>query len=454
MITSNRDKENSNEGFDAGVDNFLTKPIDPDTLSITLKVATRIIDIHQKLAYQLNLQKEEIARAKEIQQLLYTREIPSIDNVNIRALYKPSQEMGGDFFNIIKTVRGNLAVILVDCTGHGLEASMFATLLKSICDRHLYLLDNPKYLANFVQMVNIDAAGYLTSDQFPVMFVSIYDPVSMKFFYSSANGEHPYLIRNKEAYPLQRAMGMHLGYNTESQYVVKSFKVKPNDIIIYYSDAIIEIKDAIWDRSKDEILKNELAQMGKNLTKDHERFMNFIFENTRNNSLDDDLSLIYFQIKESKEYTTYLYTRDDLDREISCIKNDLFEYDYNYDESEKIVLAVRELILNAIEHGNTGDPSKKVTIEHTINCRYVEFVIEDEGNGFDEKLVPEPTDRVKLQKMYDNNEEGYKHGRGIWLTRRLMNSLKYVNNGRKAITQRKKDKVYTYNNFKTPIDNM
>ena len=281
MITSNNSEKDANEGFEAGVDNFLTKPINHETLSINLKIASRIIAMQEQLSIQFKKQQEDIQRAKEIQQILNTYELPSIENVNLRAVYNPSQEMGGDFFNIIKTVRGNLAVIMVDCTGHGLEASMYATLLKSVCDRHIYLLDNPKYLANFVQMVNIDIAGYIASDQFPVMFVSLYDPVSMKFYYSSANGEHPYLIRNKKSFILQRAIGLHLGYNTESQYIVKSFKVEPEDIILFYSDAIIEIEGANWNRQNDTILKNEFAKMGNNLALDNKNFMSFITKNSK-----------------------------------------------------------------------------------------------------------------------------------------------------------------------------
>lgn len=462
MITSNSDEKDANAGFDSGVDNFLTKPIGPDSLSITLKIASRIIkqqeslyQTQEKLALQLSKQKEEIMRAKEIQQILNTYELPIIDNVNIRAVYNPSQDMGGDFFNIVKTVRGNLAVIMVDCTGHGLEASMYATLLKSVCDRHIYLLDNPKFLANFVQMVNIDVAGYITSDQFPVMFVSVYDPVIMKLYYSSANGEHPYLIRNGASYPLVRAQGMHLGYNTESQYVIKSLKVEVDDILLFYSDAIIEIEGASWNRHNDEELKSEISKMGENLTQDNHNFMKFVSLNSGSTILEDDLSLIYFQIKEPSLYTSQIYRVNGLDKNVETLSEILYKFDYNNDEIQRIIIAYRELILNSIEHGNKNDNSKKVTIDHSITCRSVEFTIEDEGEGFNEKLLPDPTDLKRLEKLLDNDDvAAYTHGRGIWLVRKLMNNLHFSEGGKKAVISKKKDKVYTYNNYKTPIENI
>lgn len=461
MITSNSDEKDANLGFESGVDNFLTKPIDPNYLSITLKVASRIIKqqehLHktkEKLALQLYKQKEEIMRAQEIQQILNTYELPLIESVNIQAVYNPSQDMGGDFFNIIKTIRGNLAVIMIDCTGHGLEASMYATLLKSVCDRHTYLLDNPKFLANFVQMVNIDIAGYITSDQFPVMFASVFDPVTMKFYYSSANGEHPYLIRDKETYQLARAQGMHLGYNTESQYLIKSFKMKPNDIILFYSDAIIEIQDASWTRHNDKDLKNELSKMGDNLTKDNHDFMNFISKTSGSYVLEDDLSLIYFQIKEQILYSSEIYNIEQIYQKTTELSDTLYKYDYNQEEIQQIIIAYKELIINSLEHGNKNDPTKKISIEHIINCKYVKFIFQDEGEGFDEKEIQDPTDLTLLEKLLDdNNVSTYTRGRGIWLVRKLMDKLLFTEGGKKATTSRKKDKRYTYNNYKTPIEN-
>lgn len=461
MITSNRDEKDANLGFNAGVDNFLTKPIDPNTLSIALKVASRIIqqqeDLHlikEKLAQQFSKQQEEIMRAKEIQQILNTHEIPRTNNINIQAVYNPSQDMGGDFFNIVKTVRGNTAVVMVDCTGHGLEASMYATLLKSVCDRHIYLLDNPKYLATFVQMVNIDVAGYITTDQFPVMFVSVYDPESMKFYYSSANGEHPYLVRNGETFPLARAHGMHLGYNTESQYTIKSFKVKHNDIILFYSDAIIEIEGAPWSRHDDLHLKNELSKMGKNLTQDNFNLMKYISKYNGSSILEDDLSLIYLQIMEPLDYVSTINKFSDIETLAKKLAGNLYRFDYNNDEIQQIVIGYRELLLNALEHGNRNDEKKKVSITHDINCQRVEFTVEDEGTGFDKTAIPDPTDIKRLEKLLKNNDvKGYTHGRGIWLAEKIMDKLHFTEEGKKAIASRKKDTVYTYNNYKTPIDN-
>lgn len=455
MITSNSEEKDIHKGFIAGADDYITKPIDPQALSIRLKIGRRIIkqqshlyNVQKQLERQLEAQKEQILKAQDIQQILNTSKLPTFETVNLRAVYNPSQDIGGDFFNIIKTASNKTAVVMVDCTGHGLEASMYATLLKSVCDRHISLLDNPQYLSSFVQMVNTDVADYISSDQFPVMFASVYDPVSQKFYYSSANGEHPYLIRNHKVYKLEKALGMHLGYNTEGQYDKKSFKVKHNDIVFFYSDAIIEIENASWNRSNDIPLKEQLSKMGKGLYADNKDIMQFIYDAAGSTFLEDDLSMIYFQIKMPLEMMTTITTEEEFKKVKSNLAANLIDYDYNNNEREEILLTFNELILNALHHGNKGNRDKKVYITYKLTCEQINLSVEDEGCGFDENQIPDPTDEKRLLELLDkDDEEGYSHGRGVWMVKKFMDKVTFTKGGRLATVTKKKAQVSTYNNY-------
>ncbi|MEO7426499.1 MAG: response regulator [Fibrobacteria bacterium] len=48
-VTSYQGRDKLNEAMDAGVDDFLTKPIDLDTLAVRLRVASRILDFHRQI---------------------------------------------------------------------------------------------------------------------------------------------------------------------------------------------------------------------------------------------------------------------------------------------------------------------------------------------------------------------------------------------------------------------
>lgn len=461
MVTSNTDEKYADIGFAAGADDFIPKPIDPKALSIRLKIARRIIlqqeqlyDVQIKLAHQLKKQKEEIMQAQEIQQILNSKILPLDEQLNIRALYNPSQDLGGDFFNVIKTNSNNIATIMVDCTGHGLEASMYATLLKSVCDRHIPLLDIPLHLATFVEMVNIDIQNYITSDQYPVMFVSVYDPEDMKFYYCSANGEHPYLIRNKEVSLLPKAAGMHLGYDEKSSYHVRNIDLEFNDIIFFYSDAIIEIEGAPWERKNDDILKQQLSKMGGNLNRDNHNLMKFINDAAGTTVLDDDLSIIYMQVKAPLVYNGKINTISMVQGEIEKLRKNLINYDFEHHDSEQILVALNELLLNAIIHGNKKDKNKTVFIQYLLTCKDLTIKVQDEGTGFDQKSIPDPTDLERLTALLENDEEEcYSHGRGVWMIRNFMDEVVFSNGGSIATIKKNKKKINTLNNYRLPIDN-
>jgi len=80
-----------------------------------------------------------------------------------------------------------------------------------------------------------------------------------------------------------------------------------------------------------------------------------------------------------------------------------------------ILLAVEEAVINAIRHGNKMDESKNVQITFTGNRNGLMFKIEDEGEGFDSKDIPNPLETD------DNNTDSI--GKGIFLIRSLADKV-------------------------------
>lgn len=86
-----------------------------------------------------------------------------------------------------------------------------------------------------------------------------------------------------------------------------------------------------------------------------------------------------------------------------------------------ILIALTEAVNNAITHGNKLDPSKKVRLNMETTAENIEFIIEDEGVGFDFNNVPDPTLPENLEKI---------RGRGIFLIRALADDVDFEENGR------------------------
>jgi serine/threonine-protein kinase RsbW len=83
-------------------------------------------------------------------------------------------------------------------------------------------------------------------------------------------------------------------------------------------------------------------------------------------------------------------------------------------------LALEEALVNAVKHGNRGDPGKRVRVRYRVTPEEVWAEVEDEGQGFDPAGVADPT-----------TEEGLSRpgGRGLLLMRHYLSSVRHNEKG-------------------------
>ena len=100
----------------------------------------------------------------------------------------------------------------------------------------------------------------------------------------------------------------------------------------------------------------------------------------------------------------------------------LFDKFRDADGSEAIEIALTEALANAVIHGNHESPDKAVVV--ICRCAMdgeVSITIRDEGEGFNSRSLPDPTDPKRLLLT---------HGRGIYLMQALMDELCFEEGGR------------------------
>jgi serine/threonine-protein kinase RsbW len=88
---------------------------------------------------------------------------------------------------------------------------------------------------------------------------------------------------------------------------------------------------------------------------------------------------------------------------------------------EGIEIAIYEALANAVIHGNHENQEKQVHV--ACRCSMdgeVLITVRDEGQGFDSRAVPDPTEAQRLLLP---------HGRGLHLMRALMDEVSFEENG-------------------------
>ncbi len=95
---------------------------------------------------------------------------------------------------------------------------------------------------------------------------------------------------------------------------------------------------------------------------------------------------------------------------------------FDEDEQYKLSMAVREVLINALEHGNRGDANKPIGLGFSLLDDRLVVEVQDQGKGFDIAEVPDPRQDECLLKT---------SGRGLFLVRCFADELKVKsgNNG-------------------------
>jgi len=85
-----------------------------------------------------------------------------------------------------------------------------------------------------------------------------------------------------------------------------------------------------------------------------------------------------------------------------------------------VLIAVTEAVNNAIVHGNKENKSKKVEISLKQSKNRLCFMVADEGVGFDESKIPDPTSPGNLNNI---------KGRGVFLMKNLSDEIVFKKGG-------------------------
>jgi serine/threonine-protein kinase RsbW len=89
-------------------------------------------------------------------------------------------------------------------------------------------------------------------------------------------------------------------------------------------------------------------------------------------------------------------------------------------DNSHLFIALDEAFVNAVKHGNKFNHEKNVRIAAEISKREARFTFEDEGEGFDVAVIPDPRDPENLFKT---------SGRGVLLIHNIMDEVHYNKRG-------------------------
>ena len=181
-------------------------------------------------------------RAKKIQEIAVTCELPCDDSVSFETRYQPCDLVGGDFYRVSRFGATGYAILLADVMGHGMAAALHTMLLRSLWDDHRGALAMP---SRFMKEVNERVVGVVQdAGFFGTGICANYDAATGKLRCVRAGHPAPLLFRASGTVEPVGEVNPALGMFAEARFEETTVQLEPGDTLLLFSDGATEVFDA------------------------------------------------------------------------------------------------------------------------------------------------------------------------------------------------------------------
>lgn len=209
-------------------------------LAIQAAIAIDNANSHAELLIKERIQRE-LDLAANIQKQILPAHIDGVKNIEIATYFAPAKEIGGDYYDY--SIKDNIfSISIADVSGKGAPAAFLMALSRS-------MLKTINYVSNFspaeeLNLFNKIIYNDITEDMFITIMNTKYNMNTGELIYSSA-GHNPLIIYRKEndEVELFGTKGVAIGFMPEYSYKERRIKLSKNDIVVFYTDGIIEAEN-------------------------------------------------------------------------------------------------------------------------------------------------------------------------------------------------------------------
>ncbi len=184
--------------------------------------------------------ENEISIAREVQNQLFPRTLPSVPGVEIEAICKAARSVSGDYYDFIQLSPTHVALAIADISGKGISAALLMASLQAALRSQLLTEGSDRLsTAELVARLNKHLVRNTGDDRFATFFIAVYDSATRTLRYTNAGHLPAFLICHGSSKLLEEG-GMVLGVLDDYVYEEGSLEIGPDALVIGYSDGLVE----------------------------------------------------------------------------------------------------------------------------------------------------------------------------------------------------------------------
>lgn len=190
---------------------------------------------HQKMI------KNDMLTASDIQKGLLSK-LNHVDGLDLEYKYISSDQLSGDFFDVIELPNDKVCVYIADVMGHGISASMITMFIKFSVRMLVYgrKIEHPREIL----MALSKEFSKLNLEMYFTIFLGIYNKNTCEFEYSNAGHNSIPILFNKNKNLRLELSGLPISWLfQDSGYSVGKVKLCHGDCLLFYTDGLTETKN-------------------------------------------------------------------------------------------------------------------------------------------------------------------------------------------------------------------
>jgi len=194
----------------------------------------------ERLERQVTASEEEITEAERHFTWMQPKP-PQIDGYHIEVSYRPYGRLGGDFYDFVWLDRDNLAIVIGDVSGHGVQAAILQTMARKLIS--LALRTEQGHLHKAVAFANRELTNDLPPGSFVAACFGVLNTSRHEWRHVRCGIPYPIWIKGRESEPIVTPggpLGLSKKADWHNQVGDYGLILEPDQTVLLMSDGIIE----------------------------------------------------------------------------------------------------------------------------------------------------------------------------------------------------------------------
>lgn len=309
MATAKDEGADLAEALSLGANDYVTKPLDFKVVRARVDNVLGYTQAANELSVANERMRNDLEAAARVQQSLLPDEHVDVEGAEFMWHYRPCDELAGDGLNVFKCDDENVAMYVMDVSGHGVAAA----LLSVSVTHHLSQLIGSSDESAQCDMTaeNVVSPAWLASNLnalFPMQsvgrhyFTFVYGVLNVKtrqFCFVSAGSPGPLVVHADGTSEVHDVPAVPIGMFPDSEYVDTVIQLQQGDRLYLHSDGLYEERhpETREEFGRDRMQQALCAAAGAPFIVSLDKLLQSVIDWHGSEALSDDVAVMAVSVK-------------------------------------------------------------------------------------------------------------------------------------------------------------